>query len=359
MTEKTRIPSLPVLGDLTSSEHYHDPIPLTNEDPVQLKSWIQTMFLIRFAEELIGEKVIDKTIKCPCHLAIGQEAVAVAVAEFLRGTDRCFGAHRSHSHYLALGAPLDELFFEVLGKEQGCSKGMGGSMHLYAEKFGLKGTVPIVAGTVPLAVGAAMAAKMDNRQGDLDLGVAFFGDGAMEEGVVHESMNLAMVYNLPMLFVVENNLFSSHMPIDERQPNNSVARFAESANMFHATVDGNNIVETAQAAKSLVEHCRSGKGPAFLEAVTYRWRGHVGPSEDIDVGLRRKDDLDQWKKRDPIKRLAEGMMKKQWLSQGEFEDLRGGVQNYVNEAWSKAEATGSFPSEDKLLNLVYKNGGEA
>lgn len=356
MQDMKVIPSLSELGDLASSQYYHDPVTLNDEDPVLLKTWIQKMLLIRMAEETIGDQVKAGVIKCPCHLAIGQEGVAVAVAEHLRPTDRLFGAHRSHAHYLSVGAPLDQLFYEVLGKEQGCSKGMGGSMHLYAEDYGLKGTVPIVAGTVSLAVGAAMAAKMDKKP-ELDIGVAFFGDGAMEEGSVHESLNLAQVYDLPVLFVVENNLFSSHMPIDERQPNNSVSRFAESANMVHALVDGNDVVQTSAVTKQLVENCRRGKGPAFLEAVTYRWRGHVGPSEDVDVGLRRKDDLEQWKMRDPIRRLSDAMIEKGWLSEGELSDLRGGVENVVSQSWEKSLTTGSYPEPSKLFDMVYASKG--
>lgn len=352
---------LPMLEKLALAECFHEPLDCSGVDRTKGLTWYRKMKLIRVAEEVIGEKVKQGLIKCPCHLAIGQEAVAVAVCESLRSADRAFGAHRSHSHYLAAGASLEKLFFEVLGKREGCSRGMGGSMHLYAEDYGLKGTVPIVAGTVSLAVGAAMAAKMDGIRfpdkaaSGLDVGVAYFGDGATEEGSVHESLNLAMVYNLPTVFVCENNLFSSHLTIAERQPSNSVARFAKANGLRTLTVDGNDVVATAAAARELIQHSRSGHGPVFLEAVTYRWRGHVGPSEDIDVGLKRKDDLNLWKQRDPIRRLAKGLIQAGVATESDFQSLDQEVEQTVLQAWHTAETTGSYPNQADLYDMVFES----
>jgi pyruvate dehydrogenase E1 component alpha subunit len=191
---------------------------------------------------------------------------------------------------------------EVQGKQTGASRGMGGSMHLIDRERGLYGTVPIVGGTIPIAVGAALAAKKDGKGA---VAVSFFGDGATEEGVFHESVNLAAVLGLPVLFLCENNLFSSHLHIDARQPSDSVARFAEANRVPWQLVDGNDIVGCTNAVAEAVEPMRSGGGPRFIEAVTYRWRGHVGPREDEDVGVRRGEDLPLWKKRDPIRRLAD------------------------------------------------------
>jgi len=350
--------NLPRLGRLAQAGEYSGPIDLKSYEANQLAHWLKKMLVIRYAEEKIADKVVDGTISCPCHLAIGQEAVAVGFCESIRPSDRMFGAHRSHSHYLASGAPLDELFYEVRGMLEGCSKGFGGSMHLYAEKQGLKGTVPIVAGTVPLAVGAALAAKMDGQRkkdsSNLDVGVAFFGDGATEEGVVQESLNLAKVYNLPVVFMCENNLFSSHLHIDLRQPTDTVARFAAAAGIKCEVVDGNDIVAVADASRRLIEHCRSGGGPVFLEAITYRWRGHVGPSEDRDVGVRRKDDLDVWKRRDPVRRLVDSLVAGGKFTSAEFDKLQIEVKDQVETAWAKTN-TGTYPAKSMLLDIVYSS----
>ena len=180
------------------------------------------MITIRTAEERLGELVENGDVVCPAHLAVGQEAIPVGVSHYLRPTDRVFGGHRSHGHYLGLGGGLYQLFAEVLGRSDGCSGGMGGSMHLYAPDVGFMGSVPIVAATVPIAVGAGLAAKKDGANA---VAVTYFGDGAVEEGVIHESLNLAAHMKLPVLFVCENNFYASHMDIRQRQPGDRTARF--------------------------------------------------------------------------------------------------------------------------------------
>ena len=193
------------MKDLSNPKLFHDPIELCDLDSEVLKRMLKSMITIRKTEQRLALAREKGLIGGPVHLGVGQEAIAVGISESLRSTDRVFGAHRSHSHLLALNPDFYKLFAEVLGKETGFSKGMGGSMHLFDQPSGFYGSVPIVAGTVSLAVGAAMAAKM---QGTQDLGLAYIGDGAVEEGVVHESFNLAKMQMAPMLFVIENNLFA-------------------------------------------------------------------------------------------------------------------------------------------------------
>ena len=278
------------LGALADSRHFHAPLALDESDVADAAMALRTMLRIRRAEERIADNVATGVIRCPCHLAIGQEAAAVGVARQLRTTDRAFGAHRSHAHFLAMGGSLEGLFAEVLGRDTGVSRGMGGSMHIRAQEVGFYGSVPIVGATIPIAVGAGLAAKMD-RKGDV--AVAFFGDGATEEGSFHESMNMAAVMGLPVLFVCENNLFASHLHISLRQPRDRIARFAEAHGVDSATVDGNDVVAVRRALEAPMRTWRAGRGgPFFLEAVTYRWRGHVGHREDLDVGVSRKDDLE-------------------------------------------------------------------
>lgn len=340
---------LPELGRLADPACFTGPLDIAGCDAVRLVEQLRVMLLIRLAEERIGDAVAAGQVHCPCHLGIGQEAVAVGISQHLRKTDRVFGTHRSHSHYLALGGEVEPLFAEVLGRVTGCSKGMGGSMHLYGAAVGFAGSVPIVAGTIPLAAGAALAAQMDGKG---DIGVAYFGDGAAEEGAVHETLNLASVFKLPLLFVCENNLFSSHLHISLRQPRDAIARFADAHAVSYEIVDGNDVVAASRAAGRLVEQARKGEGPGFLETVTYRWRGHVGPREDVDVGVNRSGDLPLWKRRDPVRRLLEALEAAGAMTRRQFDDMQAAVAAEIGEAWRRAEAA-PFPAPAALLDLVY------
>ncbi len=270
-------------------------------DPAWLLARWREMQLIRRAEETIADLVESGEARCPCHLYIGQEAIASGVCAALTPEDTVWGGHRSHGHYLAKGGSLSGLFAEVLGKVTGCSGGRGGSMHLLATDVGILGTVPIVAGTVPLAAGAALAAKM---RGDSGVAVAFFGDGTLEEGHVHETFNLAALYRLPLIFVCENNLYASHLHWQERR----IADNLDEAGEFHSVpglrVDGNDVTAVYQAARAAVGRARAGLGPTLLECRTFRWRGHVGASSDIDVGVHRRGELTDWLERDPIARAG-------------------------------------------------------
>jgi pyruvate dehydrogenase E1 component alpha subunit len=342
------------LGALADPNQHNHQIALGNLPTDALLTALRTMLRIRFSEEAIAELVIDGHAKCPCHLSIGQEAVAVGISMHLRSSDRVFGGHRSHAHYLALGAPLDSMMAEILGKATGASKGMGGSMHLYAPDFGFQGSVPIVGATIPISAGAALAAKMDGRG---DVAVGYFGDGACEEGVMHETLNMAAVMDLPCLFVVENNLYSSHLDIGLRQPANSVARFAEANRINVRVVDGNDVVAVAAAAGDLIAASRRGEGPGFLEAVTFRWRGHVGPNEDIDVGVQRAPEiLAAWKQRDPVRRLQDALVADRGCDAGVFATIADEARAEVADAVAAAHAA-PYPPESALLDLVYASQG--
>jgi TPP-dependent pyruvate/acetoin dehydrogenase alpha subunit len=342
------VAGLLTLGDLADATKYSEPIALGTRGGVQLRSFLERMKLIRRTEEVIGDLVTAGAVRCPCHLAIGQEACAVGVASALDvSRDRLFGAHRSHGHYLAIGASVERLLAEVLGRRTGCSGGMGGSMHLIAPELGLLGTVPIVGATVPMAVGAALAAWMDGTGG---VATVFLGDGATEEGVVQESLNFAANYPLPVLFACENNLFSSHLHIRLRQPSDSVARHAKAHGMAWETIDGNDVVAVADSAERAVTRARASGRPTFIEMVTYRWRGHVGPREDVDVGVKRTGDLAHWKKRDPIRRLTEAMLSAQLLDGGELDAIEASIERKVSTALEAAQAA---PYPDPLAPMEY------
>jgi len=342
------------LGSLAiPSEHTND-LDVSRYASGHLLEMYRDMVRIRRLEEAVAELDIAGEAKCPCHLCIGQEAAAVGVARHLNEGDRAFGAHRSHSHFLAMGGTTDSILCEILGKASGCSKGMGGSMHLFGQEFGFYGSVPIVAGTIPLAVGAALAAKMD---GNGAIAVAFFGDGASEEGVLHESLNLASQYQLPILFVCENNLYSSHLDIAQRQPSDTIARFARAHKVMAEVIDGNDVLKVSETTDDMVSKLRGGEGPGFLEAITYRWRGHVGPDENIDVGVRRKaSDIVAWKKRDPIARLRQGMLTQSAELLDQLNEIDKSIAKEIQDSIGIAR-NADYPELAQNLSTVYSAGG--
>lgn len=341
------------LGDLGDPSKYHDPLDIRDRDPSVLLSYLRVMVTIRMVEEHLASMRREGHIGGPVHLGIGQEAVAVGVSASLRPSDMVFGAHRSHSHVLALGADIRGLMAEVLGRDTGLSRGMGGSMHLWDQPHGFYGSVPIVGGTVSLAVGAALSARL--RQTD-QVAVSYFGDGACEEGAVQEALNLASVLKVPILFVAENNLFSSHMHISLRQPASSVARFADAHGIPSRVVDGNDVLAVADAAHDLVARSREGEGPGFLEAVTFRWLGHVDWREDIDVGVARSgDDLAQWRRRDPVARLENALVAAGHWGEADAASLRSELSENILACWDRAVGD-PWPEPSALLDRVYSAG---
>lgn len=343
------------MGALADPHVGHEPVDFLGAPRERLLAQLERMILIRRAEEHVADLVSSGDARCPCHLAIGQEACAVGVAAAFRSGDRAFGAHRSHGHYLALGGDLDAMFAEILGKATGCSGGLGGSMHLVAPERGLLGTVPIVSTTIPMAVGAGLAAKLEGSDA---LAVSFFGDGATEEGGFHEAMNLAATLKLPVIFACENNLFSSHLHISLRQPADCVARYALAHRVEYEVLDGNDVCAVSEAALRAAARARAKQGSTFLEMVTYRWRGHVGPSEDTDVGVKRGEELVHWKRRDPIRRLREPMVAAGMLSEVEAEALDAAAVARVKQAVARARSAPYPPAEVVDLHLYASSQHE-
>lgn len=338
-------------GKIESSKIIDEELDISSISLKELIEQLKAMIRIRQAEIKIADMRKEGHIGGPVHLGAGQEAVAVGISAHLRKSDRIFSAHRSHAHLLALGSDVRKLFAELLGKSTGLTHGMGGSMHLWDQPNGFYGSVPIVAGTVPLAVGAGLAAKMQKTG---DIAVAYFGDGAAEEGVVQESLNLASQLGVPILFVCENNFFSSHMHISQRQPIQSVARFAEANNIVNEVVDGNNVIAVGEAASKLIEDSRKSNVPAFLEVVTFRHYGHVDWREDIDVGVNRSaSEVEKWKSRDPIERLKSALLGNDLLNQDDLKNIYQNTDSEIESAWSAA-ISDPFPVTEDLLRTVYK-----
>jgi len=316
-----------------------------------LRAMYVTMLRIRRFEERVAELVYPlKEIVCPCHLYIGQEAVATGVCSALKKEDWVFSTHRSHGHYIAKGGDIKALMAELYGKETGCSRGRGGSMHLSSPEQGLAGSSAIVAGTIPLAVGAALAFSMQGRD---SVSVPFFGDGAAGEGVFYESLNFASLKKLPVVFICENNLYSTHLPISACLGHIQIWEKAEAFNMPGIRVDGNNAVEVFQAARRAVDDARLGKGPTLIECMTYRWRGHVGPHDDIDKGLRSKEELDYWMQRCPVKALEQFLLTHGVLAESEKAKIIKSIDKEIEDSITFAKKS-PYPDACSSLNHVFK-----
>lgn len=314
----------------------------------KLESAYRDMLRIRRTEEAIALRYADQEMRCPTHLCIGQEAVCVGVAAGLGQDDHIFSNHRAHGHYLAKGGNLTAMIAELYGKATGCCGGMGGSMHLIDPAAGFLGAVPIVASTIPLAVGAAWAAKL---QGTSRVAVAFFGDGAFEEGVVHESINFAALHRLPMVFVCENNLYSVYTHLDERQPARPIHGIAAAHGCCVGTADGNDVAAVMAAAEQAIAHARHGNGPVFLEFSTYRWREHCGPNYDDDLGYRPTGELATWEAHCPLKRLRTHLLA-DGTSETFLADIEATVSAEIDAAFAAAKIAPP-PAYSDLEGYLY------
>ncbi|MBM3404043.1 MAG: thiamine pyrophosphate-dependent dehydrogenase E1 component subunit alpha [Bacteroidetes bacterium] len=311
------------------------------------------MWLIRAAEEALVEPVITGEVRCPVHLYIGEEAIATGLCATLREPDYIFGNHRSHGHYLAKGGDLKAMMAEILGKETGCARGRGGSMHLIAPEKGIMGIVPIVAGTISLATGASLAASI--RQ-DGRVTVSFFGDGATGEGVLYESMNFASLHHLPIIFACENNLYSTHLPILEVRKKKDIFTIAEPFGIKTWQVDGNDVLQVHEHAVKATELCRNGEGPVFIEFLTYRMKGHVGPDDNIQgthTDIRPATEIEEWKQKDPIQRFHNYLLEHQVFSKDELDQVVQDVNRRVDEAMQYARES-QFPAQEEVMNYVTK-----
>jgi len=322
---------------------------LSNRDAAGL---YRSMFRIRVCEESFIGPIMRGIIRCPVHLCTGQEAVAVGVCAALSRHDLILGNHRSHGHYLAKGGDLNKLVAEVYCRRDGCAGGRGGSMHLRDVSAGMLGSAPIVAGTISLAVGAGLAMKIARKSG---VAVSFFGDGAAGEGVLYESLNLAALKRLPVIFVCENNLYSTHMPIRECRVSKDIYKIARPFGARAWQADGNNIFTVLAKAKKAVSLCRSGRGPVFLEFLTYRMHGHVGPDDNVQgahTDIRPPAEIERWRRKDPVLFLRRYLTGSGVLSEKAVAGLESGVMNEIARAHALA-LTSSFPGPRTLRKHVY------
>ena len=288
----------------------------------------RSLYRIRRVEEEIARLYPTDRIKSPVHLSIGQEAVSVGVCEALDANDVVFGTYRSHALYLAKGGDLGRMIAELYGKATGCAQGKGGSMHLIDVAAGVMGASAVVATTIPQAVGYAYALRLRRAPA---LVASVFGDGAVEEGAFHESMNFAALHRLPVLFVCENNFYAIHSPLRDRQAIPSISEFAKGYGMPSERIDDGDVRAIFAATRRAVDAIRRGEGPRFLECMTYRWREHVGPGEDFDAGYRGRAEAAPWVEHDPV--AQEGAR----LTPADRSAIEAEVEAEIAEAFTFAE----------------------
>lgn len=316
---------------------------------LSVKFYEQTL-RIRLFEEKVAELYPQQEMRCPVHLSIGQEAVAVGVCSALQPSDGVYSNHRSHGHYLAKGGDMRAMLAEFYGKATGCARGKGGSMHLIDLQAGFLGAVPIVGNTIPLAVGAAFAVRLQKQDRVI---VAFFGEGATEEGVFHESMNFAALHNLPVIFVCENNLYSVYSGLHVRQPetrDNLLLARGYGVPSFRG--DGSNVFEVYELSLNAVERARAGSGPVYLEFATYRWREHCGPNFDNDLGYRPASEYGLHQRRCPIAGLEAHLLAEKILTSGEVAEIRKRIEAEIAAAVDFAKKS-PFPPEHEARRHVF------
>jgi len=306
--------------------------------------------LIRTVEETIAEKYSEQEMRCPIHLSIGQEASATGVCLSLTNKDILFSSHRSHAHDIAKNCDLKGMISELYGKANGCIGGRGGSMHLQDKKKNFFASIPIVSSALGPAVGVALNLK---RTKSKNICVVYIGDGSIEEGIFHEAMNFISLNKLPLLIVCENNLYSVYTNIKERQIDDNFVRFAKAFQINSLRTNGNDAYKIFQISKKIVKNMRNSQLPFFLQLDTYRWREHCGPNYDNNIGYRSENEFKQWKKKCPIKKLENLLIKKKIYNSKDLLKIKEKFKIYVEKIFLFAKKS-PLPNPNTITNFVYK-----
>ena len=305
-----------------------------------------TMVRIRTFEQRAVKLFEENRLRGSVHLYIGEEAIAATVCSRLRTDDYITSTHRGHGHCIAKGGSLKRTLAELKGKETGYCKGRGGSMHIADPATGNLGANAIVGAGVPIAVGAALSA---NLRGTDQVAVAFFGDGASNQGVTHEAMNLASVWKLGVVFVCENNGFGISVPLAQSTSVEDISVRAAAYDMPGCSVDGNDVFEIDAAFAKAVKRARNGEGPSLIECKTYRWKGHwIGDPETY----RTRDEVEKWQEKCPIKRLACSLVENRMLTRGQLEQIDAAVAAEMEEAEKFAEESPE-PDPSRVMENVF------
>jgi TPP-dependent pyruvate/acetoin dehydrogenase alpha subunit len=304
----------------------------------------RALYRIRRIEEEIAAVYPTDKIKSPVHLSIGQEAVSVGVCEALRPDDVVFGSYRSHALYLAKGGNLRRMIAELYGKADGCAKGKGGSMHLIDIEARVMGASAVVGTTIPQAVGFAYALKLQRKDSVV---ASFFGDGAVDEGVFHESLNFAALKGLPIIFVCENNRYAIHTHQSKRQKLDNICDRARAHGLPAEQIPNNDVQRIYERISQSVGQLRAGSlGPFFFECLTYRLKEHVGPNDDFQLGYRTREEAEAWVKSDPIEQLRAR------LDAAERRRIEMEVEDEIKDAFAFAEQS-PWPEAAELYTDVY------
>ena len=313
----------------------------------QLLALYRQMINIRYTEEQLARSHQMGLVHGACHTYVGEEAIATGVCAHLRPDDAVFSTHRGHGHALAKGVSPHEVIAELFGRATGCSQGRGGSMHLFKPEVGMMGTSGIVGPCILQATGAGYSFKLLKTD---QVGVAFFGDGAVNNGAFHEGLNLASIWKLPTLFVCENNLYATEVPFAYSAGNPNVGNRGPAYGMESVTVDGNDVLAVFEAAEEAVQRSRGGDGPTLIECRTYRTRAH---SEGMrDAGYRTQEEVDEWKERDPIKRYNEWLLENEEAGPETLAEIEAEVRATVADAEEFARNS-PWPEPDTVSDHIF------
>lgn len=314
------------------------------------RAMYRKMLRIRRVQERIERLYLEDNMRTPVHLCIGQEAIAVGMSQALRKEDYISSNHRSHGHYLAKGGDLKKLLAELHCKRTGCSKGVGGSMHLIAPHVGILGCSSIVGGGIPLGVGHALAAKM---RGEKRVTAVYFGDGAADEGTLYESVNFAILKKLPVVFVLENNKWAVCSPSTSRQADINIFLKNDNQDLLQtARIDGNDVDTVYETALACVDRARRGAGPSFIECDTYRILGHAGCKSQEPTGYRDACEVEAWVARCPLARLETSLLQTCQMTADERNTWDAEIAAELDDAIAFAEQS-PLPTVEDLYKHLF------
>ena len=297
-----------------------------------LKNLYKDILKIRMVEEGISDRYPEQEMRCPIHLSIGQEAIAVGVCKNLNDKDQIVSNHRCHAHYLAKGGDINKMINEFYGNSDGCTGGRGGSMHLFDQNKGILSSVPIVSSAIPLGIGAGFSFKYNKKN---NVAVIFLGDAAIEEGVFYESLNYAKILSLPILFVCENNLFSCFTDIKERQPKNLIKNISKTFNIKTSFLNGNDTINIFKKTKKIINEIRKNKEPQFILLDTFRMFEHCGPNKDDYLNYRDPKLIKKWNKNCPLKKMEKLLVSKKVLSPKQIRNIKNKYKVNIDNIFKK------------------------
>lgn len=322
------------------------PVDCAGRERALLLRMFRKMLEAREFEEQLYYLFLTTAMPGTMHQAVGQEAVAVGVVSALEPADVITSTHRGHAHCVAKDVPLNDMMAEMFAKQAGSCHGMGGSMHLTDFDKGMLGAFAIVGSGIPIATGAALSARV---RGSGQVAVSFFGDGAVNEGVFHEALNMAALWKLPAIYIIENNQYALSMTVAESSAVPDLASRACAYGMPSARVDGNDALAVYDATRQAVERARAGAGPTLIEALTYRIRGHARFEA---AGYRPAAEVDAWKTADPIERLATGLLAAGMASEDELKAIRAEAETAIEDAIEYAQSCADVQAEDYLAYIT-------